>query len=330
MIFESGVIVEQKGTGVETIGKRGPGRPKKLQGVTLLQAWDLLLKAMRTTRACRPATFKNYNRAVRALHSVLGDFDMAQLTVPALQKYVQERQRTGCQPSTINTDFRVLRVLYGHVVELELLAYIPVRIRSLKEVNRRVTTLNETDFEKLLSVAKSPLDLVFLIAAEAGLRHNEIVFMQRRDVNLDEREITIHTKCNEFGDVLFMTKGKQERVVPIPSALATRLEQHLEEMTDKRENAWLFPNPSGQPRRNFQDAVVAAFTAAGLYKPRLRPGLHMLRRTYATALCKKLDLVTVRTLGGWSNLATMERYTGTTKERMNAAIEIIDSRKGKT
>lgn len=313
---------------METIVKRGPGRPKKPQGVTLLEAWDLLLRAMRTTRPCRPATFKNYSRAVRALHSVLGDFDMAQLTVPAMQKYVQERQRTGCQHSTINTDFRVLRALYGHVIELKLITHIPVRIRALKEGNRRVTTLNETDFAKLLSVAKPPLDLVFLVAAEAGLRHNEIVFMQRHDVDLDEREITVHTKLNDFGDVLFMTKGKQERVVPIPGALFARLEQHLEEMKDKRENAWLFPNPSGQPRRNFQDAVVAAFTAAGLYKPRLRPGLHMLRRTYATTLCKKLDLVTVRTLGGWSNLRTMEQYTGTTKERMNAAIEIIDSRKG--
>ena len=67
-----------------------------------------------------------------------------------------------------------------------------------------------------------------------------------------------------------------------------------------------------------------AFKAAELYDPELRPGLHALRRTWASQLLKLgADVETVKELGGWSSLAVMEHYLRSDEETKRRAIELL-------
>ena len=69
-------------------------------------------------------------------------------------------------------------------------------------------------------------------------------------------------------------------------------------------------------------AVREVFLAAGLYRSEDRPGLHMLRRSFAShALAQRTDIETVRELGGWSDLAVVQPYVASTEHLKREAVE---------
>ena len=69
-------------------------------------------------------------------------------------------------------------------------------------------------------------------------------------------------------------------------------------------------------------AVRRVFEAAGLYDPSAKPGLHMLRRSFAShALAAGADVETVRVLGGWASLAVVQRYVASSTDMKRAAVE---------
>ncbi len=69
-------------------------------------------------------------------------------------------------------------------------------------------------------------------------------------------------------------------------------------------------------------AVRKVFQGADLYEPSAKPGLHMLRRSFAShALAAGADVETVRVLGGWASLAVVQRYVASSTDLKRAAVE---------
>lgn len=308
------------------IGRR-VGRPRIKKCVTLEEAWELYLTALRTDKNARPATIRGYTRATNQLMAFFGRaFDVSELTKEHIQNYIKARRGHQCTTGTINADLRSLSAIINYLVDpLELLPAVPVKIKQMKDAKKTPTYLTKEELDKLLSVSNPTLQLVFIIAADAGLRHSEIAYLQRQDISLSAREIHIHIKHNSRGDLIFAPKNRQERVVPMVKRVHQRLSEYMEKMQDKRDEAWLFMGYEGTTRRDgFQDQVQRAFRAAGLYIPRRRPGLHMLRRTFATRLVNTMDLKTLQTVGGWNSLAVLERYLGTDRKHLHTAMSVLD------
>jgi integrase len=117
-------------------------------------------------------------------------------------------------------------------------------------------------------------------------------------------------------------KGRRERRVPIPSALAERVKQ-LRRQLEAFGDGWLFPTENGQkpwPREVFDQALRRAETKAEL--PKLEGSLwHAYRRKWNTER-KHLPECDRMAVAGWRDRTTMnDCYTVEDYETMLAVLE---------
>ena len=179
--------------------------------------------------------------------------------------------------------------------------------------------LSPESVNRLIELANSPFNLIIMTAALAGLRHAEILHLQRQDVDLDGD--LLHVRAKER---VWSPKSHVERTVPLHPDLAEAYSKHLALLVDESPTAWVFPGIEGGPRRLVSAPVRRVFKEAGLYNPEHKPGLHSLRRTWATELLGQgADIETVRQLGGWSTIGIVQRYVTSSDERKRDAISRI-------
>jgi len=196
---------------------------------------------------------------------------------------------------------------------------VPVRIRLLRETKRLPTALSADEVERLVALAPSPYDLILLLAAKAGLRHQEILHLKVGDVDFPNRSVRVSAKP----EVNWSPKSHAERDVPLARSVADRLQAAV---AGRRAGEWIFPGAERErPLVAAHEPIREIFKRAALYHPTLRPGLHLLRRTFATELLGRgVDVETVRQLGGWSDLSVVMRYVTSSDARKRRAIEALD------
>ncbi|GAB4304182.1 MAG: tyrosine recombinase XerC [Myxococcota bacterium] len=149
----------------------------------------------------------------------------------------------------------------------------------------------------------------------AGIRVSELTSLNLKDFNPADRTIRV------FG------KGAKERIVPITARAANLLADYIPKRLDVATNpesadkAPLFLNERGKriSRRSVYAIVDKASRIAGVFK-RVSP--HKLRHSYATHLLDSgADLRAIQELLGHRNLATTERYTAVSIQRI---LEVYD------
>lgn len=239
-------------------------------------------------------------------------FNAAALTAVDVDGFVRKRRREGRAAASVNGSLRYLRAALRH-------AGLEAPVKLLRETRQVPRILRAEDVQRLLDAAREPIDVVVLLAAKAGLRHQEILHLQRADVDLETQ--TVHVSAKEG----WTPKSHYERVVPFSDRLRERLARHIAALVDPSPYAWLFPGLDGGCRSNVGTPIREAFKTAGLYKPETKPGLHQLRRTWAsTLLANGVDIETVRELGGWSSLDVVQRYLASTDALKRRAIESLN------
>jgi integrase len=278
---------------------------------------------LRVMRKARSADSAEYHGAVLLAH--FGpDFNVATMTPQHVARFVEARRAaTAPSVSTINGHLRILRAAVNFAVECGRLRKAPT-VKLLKEGRRLPTKLSQAEVDRLVRSAKDPLvALALLLAAHAGLRHQEILHLRVSDVDLDARTISVTAKP-EAG---WSPKAHHERVIPLSNRLADALKPHV---SLRSSMAWLFPGvEKGMPRTSLYEPIREVFQACGLWDRSKKSGLHMLRRTFASAMLKKADLQTVKELGGWSSISVLERYTVSDDETRTAAIaSVFDEEEG--
>ena len=256
---------------------------------------------------------------LRRLIAGAGVADAARLSGADIDTFVRDRLAEGVSRPTVNGSLRILRAALNHAVASGQLDRLPVRVRLLRETKKLPTALSVEEVDRLVTLATSPYDLILLLAAKAGLRHQEILHTKVGDVDFANRSVRVSAKP----EVNWSPKSHAERDVPLASSLVERLRAAA---AGRRANEWLFPGTErGRPLVAAHEPIREVFKRAGLYRPSLRPGLHVLRRTFATELLGKgVDVETVRQLGGWSDLSVVMRYVTSSDARKRRAIEALD------
>jgi len=139
---------------------------------------------------------------------MVGKCNSKQTTQNAIDKYILERGKEVIR-STVNKDIRNLRAFINWCRENR---YVngEIKIRELKEDERPVKSLSNTQIKKLLSTAKpyKTLWMRILLALGKGLRSRDIESWMVSDIDFENSDVTTRSQKTR--------KSMGSRPVPVP------------------------------------------------------------------------------------------------------------------
>jgi len=145
---------------------------------------------------------------LRHFERLVGKCNSKQITQNAIDKYILERGKEVVR-STVNKDIRNLKAFISwcrgnRYVNGE------IKIRLLKEDERPVKSLSNTQIKKLLSTSKryKTLWMRILLALGTGLRHGDIESLRVSDIDFENSYVTTRSKKTR--------KSMGSRPVPVP------------------------------------------------------------------------------------------------------------------
>lgn len=237
--------------------------------------------------------------------------------------------------STQNQALAALLFLYNDVLVVNLEKQLAL-VRAQRP-ERIPVVLTPSEVSSVLSELSGPARLMASLLYGAGLRLLECARLRVKDVDFQRHEIRVRDG-----------KGKKDRVVPLPIALAGNLREHIRQVErqhqeDLRQGAgyvelpgslrlklpnaprewpwqWVFPatrqylEPNTQElcRHHLHETVLqrAVRQAAQTAKLTKRVSCHTLRHSFATHLLEAgYDIRTIQELLGHRDVATTMIYT---------------------
>lgn len=240
---------------------------------------------------------------LEALSRILGkDTLIEDITNADLMDYRAARVAEGLQPHGVNRDFAYLKAALRHANTLhgkQIPALAWSRIR-MKEPPHRIRYLSRDEYHTLLEHCPPPVALIVKVAVATGLRKNNILRLDWREVDLSSGLITV------------TVKGDKQHTVKLPPALRAALATIPGERKGK-----VFDT------KNFRKLFEQAVADAELHDFRF----HDLRHTCATWMrMAGADLADIREALGHSSVAVTMRYAHIEPEHHVTAFDRISER----
>ena len=248
------------------------------------------------------------------------DFNVLELTQDDVDAFVEQHRSRGLRDTTINGYLRTLRAALNRAAlrtNPPVLPRVPIMIEMCDQVTPIPTALTKEEVELLLSHAEEPTKTIMLLAVRLGLRQSEIMRLRVSDVDFRDP--------SRPRLLVRQRKNWEQHSPPLKPKLAEHVKKYIASLKEQGPDAWLFPGYEGKHRSAVSTRARKVFQAAGLYRPELRPGLHLLRRTFASRLLEQgLSLEEVRDAGGWKTIATLRHYLAVYDHRTSKAFELLD------
>lgn len=206
---------------------------KRVKPEAILRFWDsvsLFLNSPVYKSAKYP---KRYSECLAHLVAHFGkQFAMKELWTPQIREYRLKRQAEGAKNATVNREVGVLsrmfRVLMDHRVILENPCRLVERL-SEKEGQREVY-ISHVDFCKMMDQTWEWFRPLLWIAYATGMRQGEVIGLERGDVDLKSRIISLtpdRTKENKF------------KRIPVHKSLMPHLASAMQVTSLKHRNIFL-------------------------------------------------------------------------------------------
>jgi integrase/recombinase XerC len=263
-----------------------------------------------------PHTRRAYAADLRQLAAFLGPgADPARVEPADVRAFLADCHRR-LSAATVGRKLAALRSFFGHLVRSGARGADPSLGLPAPRAPRRLPRPLAVDDCELLAegapAAASARDLALVeVLYGAGLRVAELCALDRDHVDLARSELRV------------LGKGSRERVVPLPAAAGAALARYLaEERGPAGRGAALFVSVrrvrGGAPRRlgprDVRRLLRRRAREVGI-PDRVHP--HRLRHSYATHLLDMgADLREIQELLGHRSLATTQRYTAVSAERL--------------
>lgn len=272
-------------------------------------------------------TLKTYfgKRRVRSLtHGDLRTFRADRLKAPTRADIARHERELRANPeaelrstrtiASVNRELALLRRMFNVAEREGWLVRSPFKVGesliSLADERQRERILTRDEEARLLKACadqRAHLRPIIICALDTGMRRGEILKLRWRDVDFENRAITVQA---------FNTKTMRERQLSMTTRLAIELEK-LYEQSPKRAEGLVF---------GIHDNVKRSFgsvrRAAGLEDVRF----HDLRHTAATRLVGAcIELPDVGRVLGHTQPATTYRYTNANLETARRASTALDA-----
>jgi integrase len=172
------------------------------------------------------------------------------------------------------------------------------------------------EYERLVEAAKAlgPVThLIVLLGGEAGLRCGEIIGLEWRDVNFENRQLCIQR--SEWRGHITVPKGGRIMHVPMTHRLSKALALFSE---DRRGRVLVH-------KRLTQDIVGNHVRRAARCAGISGNGVHRLRHTFCSHLAMRgAPTRAIQELAGHQNLGTTERYMHLSPSALEGAIRLLE------
>ena len=310
-----------------------PGDPCDYDPVKVADGWDESLEEFRAYLRDERGRSANTERAYLVDIADLADFcrergvgDPGELNLASLRAWLAEGTSSGLSRATIARRSAAARAFTAWCARTGRCASDPGhRLVSPRVGSRLPTVLDQRQAEQLLEFAGRHDGSALAIRDHAmlevlygcGVRIAELCSVDIDDVDAGNRTIRV------------MGKGSKERMVPygVPAQQALDAWQRVRsELAAPGEHALFVGQRGGRIDARVARSVVTRMSdAAGV--PVIAP--HALRHSAATHVLEGgADLRSVQELLGHANLATTQRYTHVSVERLRSTFEQAHPRSG--
>jgi len=261
------------------------------------------------------STIDLFKRSLDNLIAINGNIMVNYLQNLHIEKYKADRLMKGASRTTVNMEFRALRSMFNTGITLRLVEKNPcVGVKKLSVPEKEILAFTEKEIDEILNqIKEEPLRAIVQTALYTGCRINEILNLQWRDIDLDNRILTILNKPN------FQTKTGRIRSLPI----SEKLFHVFDSITDQENMNYVFVNTAN--RKLNKDHI------SKLFKKYLRDlnyneryHFHCLRHTFITQLARKgVNIYNIKYLAGHFDIKTTELYMHQFTDDLKKAINLI-------
>lgn len=285
--------------------------------MSILKLLSEYIEYLRYERQLSEASIMAYKSDLRKLDSFLGSKPVEEITRDDLRALMRDMTRQKLSTYTVRRHMHGYSTFWDwlkltgriqeNVADLIQLPKPQRRVPDWLDVNELERWIN-TPAQGSRRVIKHRNITAWRTLAWLGLRRGELLKLEVKDVRLSDREIVIRN-----------TKGKHDRILPIPDSLYDDLAQQV---GDKSADAKVFASQAGKrwTPQYFNRAFRAHVVACGLADRKVTP--KTLRHTFATQLIRQgVDLSTVSRLMGHKDIKTTMIYIQHDPKTLRDAME---------
>lgn len=181
---------------------------------------EILGRAQRYVEVC----MFRLNRWEEYITGELGVNDAEDVTAVHIKKYIQERQRVGCESnSTMNNNIATLKVFFQYLIDegfIEEQNNPMRRIKNLKETKTVIITFNDDEVSRIINDIREETysnvrdKLILIMLFDTGIRVSELCGIKNDDIA--RRHILIHGK------------GSKQRLVYISNIMRRYMKKYEE------------------------------------------------------------------------------------------------------
>lgn len=303
------------------------GKPKEFADVSfddLLSHYELdVLSNLSNPNSARSAAKRIFSyfkgRSMRDIEA----HEIKQYIAHRRSKGVKKDGTPGAAASTINKELGIFRgmVQYGIGTLGLYLPNVADKI-SCSEPEGRLRWLTQEEAVRLINTAKAirrapHLADFIILALNTGMRKGEILNMERKRINLNERVLYLDS---------MHTKTRKRRTVPLNDAALAAVHRRLQWQQSRGIiSDWLFCHANGDRVVDIKNSFATAVSKASIEDFRI----HDLRHTAASWMVMNgVDIYSVRDVLGHLDITSTQRYAHLAPENLRAAVQAIDSGSG--
>ena len=246
---------------------------------------------------CSERTLKYYRSSVQHMFSRI-ETPVRKITTEQLREYLTGYQKiNNCGKSTVDNIRRNISSFFSWLEEEDHILKSPMRrMHKIKTKTKVKETISDEDIERLRDHCEVTRDIAIIdLLYSTGIRVGELVNLDIKDINFEERE------CIVYG------KGEKERRVYFDAKAKLHLQNYISSRKDN--NPALFVTLDAPYERLKISGVEIRLRELGrkLNLTRIHP--HKFRRTMATrAIDKGMPIEQVQKLLGHSQIDTTMHY----------------------
>ena len=226
--------------------------------VTFCQWCDWYFEGATHKRATTMARDKNVVRT--HLLPAFGDKALNEISPMDVRKLVR-KMSDRLAPTTVRTNYAVLRAILNAAVEVDLIVRSPCRgVRMPPHRRNEVRFLSPSELDVLAEAMPAQYKPMVYVAGVLGLRWSEVAGLRVRCVDVGNRTLTVKETLAEVdGKVAFadVKSPASRRVITMPGFLTTMLAEHLMRQARPAQDALVFVDSEGGPLHsgNFRNRV---------------------------------------------------------------------------